>query len=139
MYVFPDIEQVPVDRVIKNLETQANASPTDAAGWRTLARAHALAFAQKTATLPVVRGRENLGPWFGPEPKNVPFQLKAGGDDAARRAANEHLKKAIEHYRRALQLDGTHLVTRLGYAWTLEQSGAVTQAIAEYRAIIEEA
>ena len=139
MYVTPDIENVPVDRLIKNLEAAAAKTPNNAAGWRLLARTHALAYAQKSATIPVRRGNEAAGPWFGIEPAHVPFRPKPTDDDAARRAAAAHLAKAIEHYSQALRLAPDDLVTQLGYAWTLDQSGEKAKAIAAYRTVIDAA
>jgi len=139
MYRLPDIENVPVDRLITNLAAAAAKAPNDAAGWRLLARTHALAYAQKSATIPVWRGREAAGPWFGIEPDNVPFRTKSTDDDAARRTAAAHLAKAIEHYGQALRLAPDDLVTQLGYAWTLDQSGEKAKAIAAYRAVIDAA
>lgn len=144
MYRMPDIEEVPVDRLITNLESAAAKTPDDPAVWRVLARTHALAYAQKTATVRVLRARDPgpappPGPWFGHEPVNAPFPVKSTNDDAERRVAAAHLTKAIEHYRHALKLAPTDLVTQLGYAWALDQSGEKKQAITQYRAVIDAA
>ena len=138
-YIAPDIQHVPVDRLIKNLEAAAAKSPGDPDGWRTLARTHAIAYAQKSATLPVWRGKEAAGPWFGYDPPNAPFPVGQAGNDAARRAAAAHLAKAIGHYREALRLAPDDLVTQLGYAWTLDQAGEKENAIAAYRTVIDAA
>jgi hypothetical protein len=137
-WVQPDIENVPVDRLIRNLEAAAAKTPKDPAGWRLLARTHALAYAQKRAEVPVLRGKEAAGPWFGHEPAHVPFDVRAGDDDA-RRAANGHLNKAIEHYREALRLAPDDLVTQLGYGWALTHTTDKTAAVAQLRAVIEAA
>jgi len=139
MYRLPDIENVPVDRLIRNLEASAAKAPNGAAGWRLLARTHALAYAQKSATIPVLRANEAAGPFFGFEPDHVPFRVKPTNDDAERRAAAAHLTKALEYYREALRLAPDDLVTQLGYAWTLDQSGDKDKAIAAYRSVIDAA
>jgi tetratricopeptide (TPR) repeat protein len=125
--------------LIRNLEAAQAKAPANPAGWRQLARIHALAYAQKTASVPVLRGREADGLWFGFEPNHVPFRVVPTEDEAARRTATAHLAKAIEHYREALRLAPDDLVTQLGYAWTLDQAGQKPQAIAQYRAVVEAA
>lgn len=143
-YRMPDVEDVPVDRLIRNLESAAAKTPGDPAVWRVLARTHALAYAQKESTLRVLRARDSgpappPGPFFGFEPMNVPFRVKATSDEAERRVAAAHLAKASEHYRQALKLAPADLVTQLGYAWTLDQAGEKKLAIQQYRAVIDAA
>src|SRR5258708_38254918 len=80
------------------------------------------------------------GPWFGYEPKLVPFSTVQKTDDSAKqKAAKGHLAKAIERFKEAIKLAPDNLPARLGYAWTLEQSGATNEAVKEYRAMIEDA
>jgi hypothetical protein len=61
-------------------------------------------------------------------------------DDADRqKAAKAHLAQAVERFKEAVRLAPENLLARLGYAWTLEQSGATTEAVKGYRALIEDA
>src|SRR5262245_52276298 len=55
MFVRVDVENVPVDRVTANLEQQVAAKPTDVKLVINLARVHAMAYAEKSNTLPIGR------------------------------------------------------------------------------------
>src|SRR5437764_10663625 len=73
MYIRPQIDKVAVERLIDNLTKQADANPKDATVQLNLGRVYAMAFALKTDTAEVRKGREDQGAWFGFEPKHVPF------------------------------------------------------------------
>jgi tetratricopeptide (TPR) repeat protein len=137
MYIRPDIIKVPVDRLIKNLESQAVSKPDDASVLLNLARLHAMAYALKTDTAEVWKGKENAGAWFGYEPRHVPFDAQPSQNEAQLRVAREHLSKAIELYQRVVAMDPDNLTAALGYAWCLDQSGDKETAIQEYRKVIE--
>ena len=139
LYVSMDIENVPVDRLVRNLEQLASSNPKDVQNRFNLARVHAMAFAQKTTTARIRRGREELGPWFGHEPAHVPFVSIPTGDPATLKVAKAHLVKAIERYQEVIALDPAHLPAKLGYAWCVDQSGEKNQAIRAYRQVIGEA
>jgi hypothetical protein len=149
-YVGVFVQQVPVDRVIANLEDVVAKNPKDADARNNLARAHAMAYAQKALTLPVgspgpvpiPRGRPQPEPapgpvWFGYEPAHAPFaqSVVAPRDDAARKTARAHLDKAIQVYREVIELAPENYSFKLGYGWCLEQAGEKAQAITVYRAV----
>jgi len=71
---------VPVERLIKNLEALAKSEPINVEARFNLARAHSMAYAQKTDFAQVSRGRENKGVWFGYEPPHIPFAVKPTSD-----------------------------------------------------------
>ena len=98
-YRRPDLEMIPVARLVENLEKIAAKKPKDAQVRFNLARAHAMAYALKTDTAQVFKGKEMNGAWFGYEPNHVPFAAKASDDAAKLRTAQEHLTKAIERYK----------------------------------------
>jgi hypothetical protein len=137
------LEQIPIDRLVANLEVQARAQPADAAIQINLARAHGMAYAKKTERVDVIKSKPELGVYFGrdptQEPKNVPFRAEATSDPAKQAAASVHLKKAIEHFTAALVIAPDNLVARLGLAWMIDQSGDKAAAIAAYRDVIERA
>jgi tetratricopeptide (TPR) repeat protein len=139
MYVRPDLVNVPVERLIKNLEAIAKDNPNDAQIRFNLARVHAMAYALKTDTAQVRRNKENQGAWFGYEPDHVPFKVRSAIDKNKLSAAREHLAKAIGRYEEALKLDPGNLTAALGHAWCVEQSGDKERAIDEYREVIETA
>jgi hypothetical protein len=60
-------------------------------------------------------------------------------DAAKQRTAKAHLAKAVARFKEAVKLAPDNLPARLGYAWTLEQSGEKKEAVNEYRSLIEAA
>jgi hypothetical protein len=139
MYARAELEQVPVARLVTNLEAAVRKHPKDVQTLVNLARAHGMAYALKTDTTQVRKGQEEKGPWFGYEPKFVPFDKVVKSDDADKqKAAKAHLAKAVENFKRAVKLAPDNLPARLGYAWTLDQFGEKKEAVKEYRGIIED-
>lgn len=138
-FIRPDIENVPVARVIENLEAIAKQHPKDATSRFNIARAHAMAFALKTETAPVWRGRETNGVWFSYTPAHVPFQTKPTEDAEALKSAKAHLAKAVASYREAVKLAPANNSARLGLAWCLQQDGEKADAIKEFRSVIDAA
>jgi tetratricopeptide (TPR) repeat protein len=139
-YAAVEVQQVPVERLVTNLERAVKKNPRDVQALVNLARVHGMAYALKTDTAPVQKGHEDRGPWFGYEPKIVPFSTVKKTEDAAKQmAAQAHLAKAVERFKEAVALAPDNLRARLGYAWTLEQSGEKKEAVKEYRALIEAA
>lgn len=138
MYAEPDVKDVPVDRLIENLEAQAKANPKEARPRENLARVHAMAFALKTTSAKAAISRNKVQPWFGflPQPA-IPFQVKASDDPEKNKTAAAHLKNAIARYEEALELDPNGVTAALGHAWCLHQAGEKEKAIAGYRRVIE--
>src|SRR5262245_48200249 len=138
-YLAADLVDVPVERLVKNLEAKATKEPKDVTVRLNLARAHGMAYASKTDTAKVWKDKEAEGVWFDHEPKLVPFELKKTDDKKKAAAAKAHLKKAKAWFDEALKLDKNNLSAQLGRAWVLEQSGEKKEAIAGYRATIKQA
>jgi hypothetical protein len=151
MYGAVEIQQVPVERIIANLEDVVAKNPRDLRARNNLARAHAMAFAKKASTLPVghagypapllpggTKPEPVPGPvWFGYEPDHVPFSyVLETKDEQATQVAKAHLAKAIQIYKEAMELAPEDYSIKLGYGWCLEQSGEKAQAITVYRAVI---
>ena len=143
IYMRPDLENVPVARLISNLERELATDPKSADIHLRLARLYAMAYAANAEELPakVVAGRSskdtNPQVWFGHEPNIVPGDIKPGTPRTA--ASKAYLQKSVDHYRKVIELAPTSLVGRVGYGWTLEQSGDKTAAVVEYRRAIEQA
>ena len=115
------IEAVPVDRVVRNLEQVAKNEPQNAQVRINLARAHAMAYAIRGDTLRMVGpdGRvledNPYGPWVSfANQKSPPASITA-------EAAQAHLRSAIQTYEEALRLDPRDVIARLGYGWCLER------------------
>src|SRR5713101_5583677 len=136
-YLGVEVQQVPVERLVTNLEEALKKDPKNVQALVNLARVHGMAYALKTETAQVQKGHEERGLWFGYEPTLVPFSTVEKTEDAGKqKAAKAHLAKAVERFKEAVKLAPDNLPARLGHAWTLEQSGAKQEAIKEYRALI---
>lgn len=117
-----EAENVPVDRVVANLERMIAEKPQDTALRLNLARTHAIAFAQKLSTLPMTK-RSGL-PVFPYDLGGFrQFQVKSSTDRAALAAAEIHLKAAIAAYRELVKLDPNHSIGNLGLGWCLSLAG----------------
>src|SRR5947209_12684703 len=113
-----ELEQVPVARLIGNLEKISKENPNSAEAWLNLGRAHGMAYAQKTDPLTVPQA------YHGIEPPAVPFgSVTTAAIPSVSIAAQAHLEAALKAYRQALELDKDNLVIRLGLAWLTEQAG----------------
>ena len=137
-YIRPELDNVPVERLVKNLEELAGKDEKDARIRFNLARVHAMAFALKTDTAKVNKRQANEA-WFGYEAPHVPFKNKSTDDEAKLKEAKAHLAKAIQRYEEAIKLDPKMLSAKLGHAWCIEQSQDKEKAIETYRAVIDEA
>jgi tetratricopeptide (TPR) repeat protein len=131
-FAMRETEDVPVDRIVANLSRQIALSPDNASLHASLARVHAIAYAQQVDTLPAVKGTADpsFTPWSGP-PGVSP------GAAASTAAGLDHLRKAVEEYKEAVRLSPHDYLVRLGYAWVLDQAGDRAGAIREYRAVVE--
>jgi tetratricopeptide (TPR) repeat protein len=137
-FAAPQLESVPIDRLVANMEKMVAEKPKDGRLRYNLARVHAMAYASKNDKVSVNRGREANGAWFGFTPKFVPFgDVQKTADADAGKKAKEHLAKAIACYEQATELDENHLAAQLGLAWCIDQSGDKPAAIKAYRNVLE--
>jgi len=132
-----DIYNVPLDRLVANLEASIAKEPKNADLRVNLARVHVMAFALKTTSIPVLRGMENKGPATKGLRENEQPEVTPTADPAARKEAADHLAKAIQGYQEAIALAPDNAIARLGQAWAYQQSKDIPKAIAAYRAAIE--
>lgn len=138
-FMKPDLLNIPVKRLIKNLELLANKNRKNVEMRFNLARAHAMAYAQKSESVEVWKGRESEGVWFSYTPEHVPFTVKPTDDKAKLKSANAHLAKAIVRYAEVIGLAPDNLSAALGHAWCFEQSGQKRKAVRKYRMVIKTA
>jgi hypothetical protein len=144
IYAGVDIQNVPIARIITNLEREIALRPKQAGVIVNLARIHAMAFAETKETTPIgkVPGgnpEKDYTQWLlaGVPPFNQ-FEVKPARNAKADATARDHLNEALRRYREALAVDPRHQVALLGFGWTLIQSGDRTAAIAPLRAVIEQ-
>jgi tetratricopeptide (TPR) repeat protein len=132
-----DIYNVPLDRLVANLEASIAKEPKNAELRVNLARVHVMAFALKTTSIPVLRGMENKGPATKWLRENEQPEVTPTADPAARKEAADHLAKAIQGYQEAIALAPDNAIARLGLGWAYQQSKDIPKAVAAYRAAIE--
>ncbi|MBY0461267.1 MAG: hypothetical protein K2V38_28415, partial [Gemmataceae bacterium] len=136
-FIRVETENVPVERLAKNLEEVIQKNPKDAAAHINLARVHAMAYALKSEEVPVNKKQPDAV-WFGYEPPIVPFRdAKKVEDKDKLKAAKEHLDKAIKLYDDALKLTPDDLRAQLGRAWLLSQTEKKEDAVAALRKVVE--
>src|SRR5262245_23125284 len=136
-FIRPDLEKIPVERLVSNLEDLAKKNAKDAQVRFNLARVHAMAYALKTDSTDVWKNKLDQGAWFGYTPAFVPFKPVETKDEEKLKAAKAHLEKAIAAYKAALKIDAKYLPAQLGLAWCIEQSGKKDEAIKAYRDVID--
>jgi tetratricopeptide (TPR) repeat protein len=132
-FLAPLIDEVPVERVVTNLERVARDNPKDPEVQLNLARVHAMAYAQKAGRVRVNRGEEGKGLAIDPYEFNHQPAVKATKNEAQLATANRHLAQAIARYEEAIRLAPENALARLGLGWALEQSGDKVKAIDVYR------
>jgi tetratricopeptide (TPR) repeat protein len=141
IYMHVETREVPVDRLVANLERALKADPANVQTLINLARLHAMAFALKAEEFPAaqIKPDQPETPAYQPGSSHIPRNVRpAESADAAARAAR-HLKEALRHYEAALALAADNLTARLGHAWVLQQSGDARRAIEEYRRVVAQA
>ena len=138
IFVRVETKKVPVARLAENIERQLKAQPNDVTLRLNLARLYAMAYALKVTEFEArPKGGGNLEAWFGQAPENVPGPVQSAPTREAQERATKDLERAITLYRDVVTRVPEHFIARLGLAWTLEQSGRKTDAVAEYRKVVE--
>jgi hypothetical protein len=133
-----EVEKVPVERLMKNMEEAIKKDPKDANAMLNLARLHAMAYSLRADEVPVDKKRPDVI-WFGYEPPIVPYRTITKTEDKEKlKAAKEHLDKALKLYEDALKLSPDDLKAQLGYAWLLTQTDRKDDAIKALRKVAEE-
>jgi tetratricopeptide (TPR) repeat protein len=142
MYMRPELQDLPLERLVANLEERAKAEPANADTLHQLARTHAMAYARKVGDADPVkawsgnRGKDPVKPWFGFEAPHVPYNNVTPAADAKKmEVAKAHLAKAIEVYRKTLATKPDDTTIKLGLAWCQDQAGEKDAAKTLYREV----
>jgi hypothetical protein len=141
IYMRMETREVPIDRLVTNLERELKADPTNVQTLVNLARLHAMAYALKVDDFPGAQlkpGQPEV-PSFPPGSSEVPGVVRPAVSPEASARAAQHLKQAVRHYGAALTLAPDNLTARLGHGWVLQQSGDTQAAITAYRLVIAQA
>lgn len=138
IFLMPEIEKVPVERLLKNLGEKVKKEPKDAQAVLNLARVHAMAYSLRSDDIPVNKKTPDA-PWFGFTPPIVPFNKVQKVEDAEKvKAARAHLETALKLYGDAIRLAPDDLRARLGHAWLLTQTDKKAEAVEALRKLVEE-
>jgi hypothetical protein len=131
MWMLPDVEKVPIDRVITNLESKIQKNTNDLASLYALARIHSMAYAKQTFEIEMEKTTRM--PYFGQfvYPALPPLEVNAVTSKTT--AAQNHLTNAIALYERSVHVGSTNAVCWLGLGWCLKEAGQKEQAIAALR------
>jgi tetratricopeptide (TPR) repeat protein len=134
----PDVENVPVERVTANLERMVQEQPKNLDLRLNLARAHAMAFAQKVEVLSVYKIGAVAGQaFFNYEPNYRQFVVVKPANPQVAAVAETHLKAAIDAYRELLKINPDHVLGNLGLGWALYCSDDSAHAKTYFRKVIE--
>ena len=144
MYAQIETRQVPIDRVLRNLQLRLEKDTNDFEATYYLARVHSMVYSATNIVDVPVR-KDNGLPIFGHPgyDREVPDSVDRLRTVEALKVAFRHLTSAIALYEQAIVLlkKSTNVSeqkwmvvpTQLGLAWCLEQSGRTNEAIAMYR------
>lgn len=122
MFMMP--EQVPIDRVVRNIEAYRKEHPGDSQAYFLLARVNYLAVAVKSGTVGVFRNRagdKSQLPQVAPNWMHYPDAKVA---PPSNEVLARHVAAAVENYRKAIEMDDTKPEYHLGLASVLEAAPA---------------
>jgi tetratricopeptide (TPR) repeat protein len=143
MFLRPQLEQVPIGRVLANLQQKLAQNPDDYETLYYLARVYSMAFATNAAVIPMDTRRG--APYFG-DPgadQGLPVAKPAAAPRTAE--ALKHLTNAIQYYQRAAAAAAARanparmvvMPIHTGLAWCIAESGDRPGAIAAYRRALQ--
>ncbi|MDB6026042.1 MAG: hypothetical protein JWM68_2265, partial [Verrucomicrobiales bacterium] len=147
MFAFPQTENVPIERVLKNLESRLAQDTDNVEALYHLARVHSMAYSTNLAVVPVTKKEQ--APHFKWEygGSRIPEKVYPAADPKSKAAGQQHLTNAIIYYERAsVQIfKGTNAEHHrwliepifLGRAWCLDQAGRRDDAIKAYRKALQ--
>ncbi len=143
MFIFPESAEVPIERLVADLERQATSGTNRVLYTYWLARVHSLAYAIQAETLEA--SKKDFVPRVGLPDSDLgrPTEVTIPASAEARATAQAHLTNAVHQYENAIRLlrkereNERHrwivLPLHLGYAWSLEQCGERERALDAYR------
>ena len=115
-------ENVPLDRLIRNVKASIQRQPKESGNYYVLGRLHSLGFAKGTPQVPMavpIRTNETQNdPQFLPW-ESIIVQMEKKPAKLTSKMKG-HLMGSLSNYRKASQLDPNSALYRLGLAWMLE-------------------
>jgi hypothetical protein len=126
-------ENVPVERLIKNVEAALKAKPNDPDQLFLLARLHSLAYAKADAKASVYFDRRgdltspfHFAPWMGVQDKEVPASRTLSPVRLA------HLRSSYFTYKLAVKATPEAGLPKLGWAWVCEEAAKYPQQTGDF-------
>ncbi|HSH94775.1 MAG TPA: hypothetical protein VK968_11565, partial [Roseimicrobium sp.] len=114
-------QPAPIDRLLANVTAYVKAHPEEAAGYYTLGRVYALAYAQDGAQIEVTPAeKDGALPTF--DPHRSVQDASRGADEPLTDGKRIHLAKSLENYQKATELEPKNGLYWLGYGWMLQQA-----------------
>ncbi len=121
------LQQVPVDRILPQLEARVRDHPSDAHGQYLLGRVHGAAFGQRAAAIRMSGEKNQDGPrdnFRGESPiGSTALQVSVDGPRLSSEALRGHLTSALHHLSIAVELAPEDALYRIGLACAFD-SGA---------------
>lgn len=137
MFIMVETKKVPVERLAQNIEKQLGDKPDDTALRLNLARLYAMAYALKVTEFDARPKGGQLEAWFGHTPSHLPGPVRPASTREHEQRAQADLTRALALYQDVITRSPENFVAHIGYAWALEQASRKTDAVAEYRKVIE--
>lgn len=148
MWMRYETEQVPVTRLLTNLEKRLATNRENVEILYFFARVHSMAYATNLSTVPVTKTEGEPMFYHPGSDSGVPRKVSLSPMPLQQAAAHRHLTNAIRYYERAAKLvlkssqpEARWLVVpiHLGLAWCLDQDGRRQEAIDAYRDALQHA
>lgn len=108
---------VPIERLLKNINSYIAKNPKDAQGYYVRGRLHSLAYATGTRKMEVYETGADKLPQF---PSYESIFVKRSGNFQLSKEARQHLLESIRDYTRATTLAPNDAMSFLGLGWVLE-------------------
>jgi hypothetical protein len=141
-YRLPDLQEVPIKRLLSNLKDQIRQNPQDPWLRLNLARAYSMAFALNSDEAKITLNTHDGQLSFWHVPFEYSPQMPQSITNRPGKSAREYLLQAIELYEITLKTDSKdeHIAqyARLGHAWCLEQANNKKIAIEDYRILVRQ-
>jgi hypothetical protein len=125
--------QVPVERVVANVEAWIKEKPQDAQAYYVLGRIHAMAWAYGSKLELWRATRVGDDPFGGQLPGFAPYHTVEVRRDAQKQQVTaedaKHLEDSIRNYSKAVELDKQNALWELGLGWILQETGKVAASL----------
>ncbi len=139
-YLRPDLENIPVERLIENIEQKVKDDPENVYLLINLGRVYAMSYANKNHEFQIRKNRDQSliddQAWFGYEHARMPWVGSLDPESTEGLPAKTNLHNAIEAFEKAIEIDGENLTAKLSLGWCHDQDDNEEDCIQLYREVI---